>query len=72
MGKHINSMKNILITGGAGFIGSNLTLKLIQAGYKVTILDNLSKQIHGEDPSSNIEISFPFFILVENMDKIPV
>lgn len=42
-------MKNILITGGAGFIGSNLALKLIEKGYKVTILDNLSPQIHGVD-----------------------
>lgn len=37
----------ILITGGAGFIGSNLSLKLISMGYKVTVLDNLSEQIHG-------------------------
>ena len=43
-------MKNILITGGAGFIGSNLALKLITKGYKVKILDNLSIQIHGEVP----------------------
>lgn len=42
-------MKNILITGGAGFIGSNLVLKLIENGYRVTVLDNLSPQIHGED-----------------------
>jgi dTDP-L-rhamnose 4-epimerase len=42
--------KNILITGGAGFIGSNLTLKLIEKGHVVTILDNLSSQIHGDDP----------------------
>src|ERR1700754_2062014 len=41
---------NILITGGAGFIGSNLALKLIKQGHQITILDNLSKQIHGEDP----------------------
>jgi dTDP-L-rhamnose 4-epimerase len=40
----------ILITGGAGFIGSNLALSLIDKGYDVTILDNLSKQIHGEHP----------------------
>jgi dTDP-L-rhamnose 4-epimerase len=40
-------MKNILITGGAGFIGSSITLKLIDKGYSVTILDNLSSQIHG-------------------------
>ncbi|UQB68757.1 NAD-dependent epimerase/dehydratase family protein [Epilithonimonas zeae] len=43
-------MKNILITGGAGFIGSNIALKLIEKGLKVTILDNLSPQIHGDNP----------------------
>lgn len=43
-------MKKILITGGAGFIGSNLSLKLLSRNYDVTILDNLSKQIHGENP----------------------
>lgn len=43
-------MANILITGGAGFIGSNIALKLIAKGYEVTVLDNLSEQIHGADP----------------------
>lgn len=43
-------MKKILITGGAGFIGSNLALKLIDRGHYVRVLDNLSRQIHGEDP----------------------
>jgi dTDP-L-rhamnose 4-epimerase len=41
--------KNVLITGGAGFIGSNIANKLILEGYNVTVLDNLSKQIHGDD-----------------------
>ncbi len=41
--------KNVLITGGAGFIGSNLSLKLIDLGYNVTVLDNLSPQIHGAE-----------------------
>jgi dTDP-L-rhamnose 4-epimerase len=43
-------MKNILITGGAGFIGSNLALQLVRNGYSVAVLDTLSEQIHGIDP----------------------
>lgn len=43
----------VLISGGAGFIGSNLALKLMDKGYEVVILDNLSKQIHGEDPNKS-------------------
>lgn len=45
--------KNILITGGAGFIGSRLALKLLEKGYKITVLDNLSPQIHGENPEKS-------------------
>ena len=46
-------MVNILISGGAGFIGSNLALKLVKLGYKVTILDNLSSQIHGDEKENS-------------------
>lgn len=42
----------VLITGGAGFIGSNIALKLSKKGYKVTVLDTLSEQIHGSNPES--------------------
>jgi dTDP-L-rhamnose 4-epimerase len=41
----------ILISGGAGFIGSALSLALVARGHEVTVLDNLSPQIHGEDSS---------------------
>ena len=45
--------KNILVTGGAGFIGSHLIDRLIDKGYHVRILDNLCRQIHptGKLPS---------------------
>lgn len=39
--------KTILITGGAGFIGSHLADELIEKGYRVRVLDNLSEQVHG-------------------------
>lgn len=42
----------VLITGGAGFIGSNIALKLLKYGYRVTVLDSLSEQIHGANPES--------------------
>lgn len=39
-------MKKVLITGGAGFIGSHLADHLSQDGYEITILDNLSEKVH--------------------------
>lgn len=53
--------KNILITGGAGFIGSNLATKLVAKGYVVTIMDNLSEQIHGVEP----EKTSPLYISIK-------
>lgn len=44
---------NVLVTGGAGFIGSNLSLALIEKGYNVTVLDNLLPQVHGENPEKD-------------------
>lgn len=59
-------MKRVLITGGAGFIGSNLALKLLEQGYRVTVLDNLSEQIHGSDP----EKSYTYNLIRDKADFI--
>ncbi|HUF28007.1 MAG TPA: NAD-dependent epimerase/dehydratase family protein [Gemmatimonadaceae bacterium] len=45
MGKHI------LITGGAGFVGSHLADELLAAGHRVRALDSLEVQVHGEGRS---------------------
>lgn len=54
----------ILITGGAGFIGSNLALTLLKRRHSVVILDNLSEQIHGKEPA----ITSPLYRTVK--DKV--
>jgi nucleoside-diphosphate-sugar epimerase len=36
-------MKNILVTGGSGFLGSNISNYLVKEGYNVTVLDNNSR-----------------------------
>jgi dTDP-L-rhamnose 4-epimerase len=43
-------MSTVLITGGAGFIGSHLSKLLLSKGFTVRILDSLSPQIHGNVP----------------------
>ena len=50
----------ILVTGGCGFIGTNLCLSLKAKGYKITALDNFSKD--GSKENANIL----------NRSKIPI
>ena len=49
-------LENILITGGAGYVGSALVPKLLKEGYEVTVLDLM---IYGQDvlkPHKNLKI----------------
>ena len=46
---HTDTSPTVLITGGAGFIGSHLATELLQHGYEVRILDNLMPQVHGSE-----------------------
>lgn len=59
----------VLITGGAGFIGSSLARALFKRGDEVTVLDNLSPQIHGANPEeSSLLASLPADIVLVKGD----
>lgn len=49
--------KLVLITGGAGFIGSHLADELLSKGYAVRVLDNLSEQVHGPNAKRPIYLN---------------
>ena len=59
------TFKNVLITGGAGFIGSNIASKLASKGVNVTVLDSLSEQIHGKKP----EETSPLYLSIKDKVK---
>lgn len=40
------SIRDVLVTGGAGYIGSHLVDALVERGYRVTVLDSLEPQVH--------------------------
>ena len=54
-------LKSVLITGGAGFIGSALARRLVAAGYDVAVMDILHPQVHGEHPVIDLPPSVHLF-----------
>ncbi len=62
-------MKKILVTGGAGYIGSHDVKALCDAGYGVTVLDNLSKGHKGavDERAEFVEMDLKSFDMVLNL-----
>jgi dTDP-L-rhamnose 4-epimerase len=60
---------NVLVTGGAGFIGSHLVDALVEPGYKVRVLDALVPQVHGEDARPSYLNSAAEFIQGDVCDR---
>jgi len=51
------SRGRVLITGGAGFVGSHLADELLAHGYQVRVLDALAAQVHGDDAQWPVYLS---------------
>src|SRR5690606_31815875 len=62
------SSSKILVTGGAGFIGSNLCEKLLELGVEVVCLDNFAT---GKKENLSAFINDPGFRLIEGDIRIP-
>ena len=60
---------NILVTGGAGFIGLHLVKKLIARGYQVTVADNFSRGAHDSDFAQIVENPSITMIDVDLLDS---
>ncbi|MBN8584684.1 MAG: SDR family NAD(P)-dependent oxidoreductase [Ignavibacteria bacterium] len=55
-------MEKVLVTGGAGFIGSHTVDRLLKIGYEVRILDNLQKPVHLKGKPSYIPAEAEFIL----------
>lgn len=66
----MNSNKTVLISGGAGYIGSHTAVELINAGYDVVIIDNLSNSekdaVEGVKKITGKDVAFE---IVDTCDK---
>ncbi|OBA71134.1 NAD-dependent dehydratase [Mycolicibacterium elephantis] len=62
-------MTSVLITGGAGFIGSALARRLVEAGYDVAVMDILHPQVHAEHTA--IDLPSPVRLFTGDVTHAP-
>lgn len=76
MARNYNSIKRVMVTGGAGFLGSHLIDRLLEKGYDVLCVDNLftgSKENiaqHRDNPRFEFlrhDVTFPLFVEVDEI-----
>jgi nucleoside-diphosphate-sugar epimerase len=63
--------RHILITGGLGFLGSSLALKLVDAGARVTVIDNLNP-LYGGNPFNLSAVRDRIEVIVDDVRNLPV
>ncbi len=67
-----STIKTILITGGCGFIGTNLVRRLSSTGYKIRILDNLSASKKENLSAAGCQLSSIDLIIADIRDQAAV
>ena len=63
----VSANKRILVTGGAGYIGSNTVLQLMDAGYDVVVVDNLSRGHREAVDPARLRVLQPVVLEPENI-----
>ena len=63
-------VEKVLITGGAGFIGSHTVDRLIEKGYQSIIMDNLEPQVHGKEQKKPDYLNDDVFFIKKNIEDV--